>query len=203
MLLSALARAKALRTAVYDRLLRIDTDLEGRPPDTTANRDAMTKVVSLDYGLVHRYVRLLDLCAADVVFDVGCGPGRPLCVIARQTVRRCVGVEMSPEIADHARRNLATLKGRVSEAEVLTADAVSVDYDEGTVFWIYNSFGAKTLTAVLLRIQESVQRRPRGVRFCYINPEVGYVFERCGWLHLYRTVRPMLHRTGVATLWRN
>lgn len=176
--------------------------MDVRPPDTTANRDAL-KVGSLDYGLVHRYVRLLNLCAADVVFDVGCGPGRPLCVIARRRVRRCVGVEMASEIADLARRNLATLKGRVSEAEVLTADAISVDYEEGTAFWIYNPFGPKTLTAVLSRIQESVQRRPRGVRFCYINPEAVHVFERCGWLHLYRTVRPMLYRTGVATFWRN
>ena len=160
-------------------------------------------VVSLDYGLVRRYIRLLDLTPTDVFFDLGCGPGRPLCIASRYTVSRCVGVEMSPEIAERARHNVSSLKGRLSDAIVVTADAISVDYDEGTAFWMYNPFGPRTVSAVLCRIKESLERRPREVRFCYVNPEAESAFHACDWLRPYLTERPFLHRMGVATFWRS
>src|SRR3954447_17710520 len=51
----------------------------------------------LDYPLLVRCLGALDLNKDDVVFEIGCGMGRVVCLLARRHIRKCVGIELSEE----------------------------------------------------------------------------------------------------------
>jgi hypothetical protein len=124
-------------------------------------------------------------------------------MFARHKVTQCIGVELDGNIAAMAQRNASALRGRQSEITIVNADAASLDYDRGTVFWLYNPFGKATMETVLTRIQAGVRRRPRQVRFCYVTPEEDDVFAACRWLNRYKSIKPLLHPNGFASFWRS
>ena len=192
----------AAHNSLCDRRLGIRTVGDSRPVDTSLHRDA-TKSSPLSYGRINRYARVLRLQRGDVVYDIGCGAGRPLCVFARHPVSRCVGIEMDPATAAIAEANAAHLVGRRSDVVILRGDAATADYRTGTVFWLYNPFGPRTLAAVLDRIRQSLAAAPRAVRFCYAYPEHDAVFAASGWLTRYDSVSPLLRPRYSASFWRN
>lgn len=196
-----LVKLKAWHNIYWDWRLGIETVGTRHPPDTTQYHDAQ-RSGALGYAIAARYIQLLELKCSDVVYDLGCGTGRVLCLLSRQYVARSIGVEFDPGLARTADRNIRSVKGALSPANVLQADAASLDYRDGTVFWLYNSFGAKTLGVVLNNIAENLRVNPRTVRFCYITPEFEEVFTHCGWLKCYRKVKPLLHRSSPASFWR-
>jgi precorrin-6B methylase 2 len=122
--------------------------------------------------------------AEDVFYDVGCGAGRVLCVVAQGRIRKCVGVELTPQLCHLARENARNLRGGHTAIEIVEGDATRADYSDGTVFFFYNPFGAETLEEVLRRIRESVLLRPRRIQCIYLNPTARHVFENQGWLKL-------------------
>ena len=193
---------KSAHNSLWDRCLGVDTAVQTRPSDTSLYRDAL-KANAVAYGVIFRYVRLLRLQPSDVVYDIGCGAGRPLCVFARQNIARCIGIEMDRRLAEIARLNLVHLARRRCEAAVIQGDAALADYKDGSVFWLYNAFGPRTLAAVLERIRQSVVASPRQVRFCYVTPEAERAFSASTWLTRYKTVRPFLHPSCAASFWRN
>jgi SAM-dependent methyltransferase len=197
-----LGHIKAAHNLYCDRRLGIRTVSEFRPLDTSVHGDAK-RSVPLAYNLIASYIGLLQLEPSDVVYDLGCGTGRPLCMFARRIVALCIGVELDFGVAEIARRNASTLIGRRSEIAVIQADAASLDYRDGTVFWLYNPFGKSTMVAVLARIQSSLRQSPRPVRICYVTPDEEEAFSACAWLTRYKTVRPLLNPGGVASFWRS
>jgi len=197
-----LSKVKATHNAYCDWRLGIQTVGEYRPLDTSANKDAK-RSAPLAYGLIARYIKLLRLQPSDVVYDLGCGAGRPICMFARQKVARCVGVELDDRIAEIARKNASNLIGRQADILILRADVASLDYCDGTVFWLYNPFGSATMATVLSRIRSSMRQFPRQVRFCYVTPEEEEAFTACRWLTRYKTVRPLVYPNGVASFWRS
>src|SRR5207249_4329434 len=48
---------------------------------------------TIPYGLFRRFLKPLRAGPADVVYDIGCGLGRFLCVFGRMKVAKCVGIE--------------------------------------------------------------------------------------------------------------
>jgi len=73
-----LGHLKAAHNSYCDKRLGIQTAGDFRPLDTSAHRDA-SRSAPLAYDLIRRYIRLLELKPDDIVYDVGCGTGRPLC----------------------------------------------------------------------------------------------------------------------------
>lgn len=157
---------------------------------------------SVDYRQLEMIVRRLRLEPEDVVFDIGCGMGRVVCVVARRSIRAVVGVELDASMSARARANGEALRGRRAEIRIVTGDASAVDYADGTVFILFNPFGAETMKATLERIRESLRQRPREIRLAYINPDCEGEFERCGWLRRVGESRSLWfrHRT---IYWRN
>jgi SAM-dependent methyltransferase len=197
-----LSSLKAAHNAFSDRRLGIKTIGEFRTVDTSLHGDA-NRSAPLGYAITARYLKMLALKPADTVYDLGCGTGRPLCMIARCNVAHCVGVEIDSGLAAIARRNSAGLVGRRCEISIVEADAATLDYRDGTVFWLYNPFGPRTMAAVLDRIHHSIRIAPRAVRFCYVTPEAEEAFISCGWLERYRSVQPLLHPSCTASFWRS
>jgi SAM-dependent methyltransferase len=142
----------------------------------------------VSYWILRSYLDCKNLGPKEVFYDIGCGHGRALCMVARHRVAKCIGIELSKEFADKARANAAALRGRVSPIEVRVGDAVEMDCSDGTTFYFGDPFGADTMRAVLKRIGETVQANPRAVRCIFVLPAaersemVRRVIETSGWL---------------------
>ena len=107
--------------------------------------------------------------------DLGAGKGRALLLAAKFPFARLIGVEFAEELAAVARRNLARL-GRsdpsVCRVEVVYADAAAFQLTQiPTVLFLYNPFGAATMTKVARNVRESLVRTPRELLVLYVNPK--------------------------------
>jgi predicted RNA methylase len=177
--------ARRLREYIIDGRLNIHTARPlGRDPSfelSTSFDDALEYQV-VDYRLLRRYMEPVRVESDDVLIDIGCGMGRVLCVFARTRLRKCVGIEISEELASIAKRNARSLRGRRASIEVRVGDAAEADYSVGTIFWIYNPFGERTMHAVLSRLGQSLSTSPRRIQIVYVNPVCEAVFHQFSWL---------------------
>ena len=137
----------------------------------------------------------------DVFYDIGSGMGRILCVMARQRLRRCIGIELFEPLCEIARHNAVTLRGKKTPIEVLCADATTADLGDGTIYFMFNPFGAETMRDTLLNLKNSQLRKPRSITVVYYNAECESVFEDAGWLE---KVEQFASFNGQRiSLWRN
>ncbi|MEX2090710.1 MAG: hypothetical protein WD989_01085 [Candidatus Paceibacterota bacterium] len=77
--------------------------------------------------------RHLKLTAADVVYDIGCGNGRVLKELVRNTHARGVGIELSPLIYMAGKLNLAGTKN----VKIAYGDIFKKDLRESTVLYCF------------------------------------------------------------------
>ena len=121
---------------------------------------------------------------ADVFVDFGCGKGRVLLQAARYPFGRVVGVELSSEIAELARRNVAQVHRylRFQVVEVVTADIV--DYripDDLTFAYCYNPVRGDLFRRLLAGLTESFVRNPRPLQLIHHNPTMEELVLEDGW----------------------
>jgi SAM-dependent methyltransferase len=177
--------ARRLRENIIDRRLNIRTarPLDRRPSIGLSSSfgDALEYQV-VDYQLLRRYMEPLRIGPDDVLIDIGCGMGRVLCVFARTRLRKCIGIEISEELASIAKRNARSLHGCRTPIEIRVGDAAEADYSVGTIFWIYNPFGERTMYTVLSGLGESLSVSPRRIQIVYVNPVCEAVFRQFSWL---------------------
>lgn len=177
---------KVFLDRIQDRRLNIDT-LTGSgqfAAESSRFRDPQPNS-PCNYWLLNRFLEPLHIQPKDVFYDIGCGYGRILCVLARRPLAQCVGIELSPEFAARAETNIRNVRGRISPVEVRVGDAAQADYDDATVFCLFNPFGRETMKSVLERIRQSITASPRRIRFIYTNPLQTEVFRTSGWLKKY------------------
>src|ERR1017187_5362678 len=167
-----------LETAIWDGIYGISTlgCVPGERPSGALNGDAVYFQSKCFFHL-KKIIRQMPMTEKDVFYDIGCGSGRMVCIAALKNVKKCVGVEISEKLSGLANRNAASMRFRKAAIEILQSDACKVDYTEGTVFALFNPFGAKTLSIVLERIRMNVMHAPRKVRFIYLNPVERPVFD--------------------------
>ena len=120
--------------------------------------------------------------------DVGCGKGRALLLALRYPFRRAVGIELSPELAAVAQRNLVLLRAswRIDlPAEAVAGNATSVALPDGPVLlYLYHPFAAPVMRAFLEHVRREAEARRTGagadeIYLLYMNPELdGLVMEQ-------------------------
>lgn len=195
---------RAWRTEVIERWLRINTRSAYSPDSGPRTRLGDGHgYVPVDYGALWHYMRPVRLLSSDVAFDIGCGMGRVLCMFSRLPIKKCIGVEYNEGLANIARRNAVTLRARRAPIEVRVGDAADADYSEGTVFWLWNPFGERTLQCVMDRIEQSIRISPRPVQIVYIRPQHEDVLHACSWLCCTGKQNALLHAYGHASYWTN
>jgi SAM-dependent methyltransferase len=175
---------------IVDWLYSIDTVVAGPLPRAKESSRFDDAYVNgpVSYLILRSYLDCRKFGPREVFYDIGCGHGRVLCMVARHRVAKSIGIELSTEFAEKARANAAALRGRVSPIEVRVGDAAEMDYTDGTTFYFGDPFGANTMRAVLKRIGETVAAKPRAVRCIFILPmaersdAVRRVIETSGWL---------------------
>ena len=197
-------RIRRVRSRAVDRLLHVDTAAGGGTAvsERFADTDALWYEPT-DYFFLRQLLRRVPLRESDVVLDLGCGKARPLMVLARRRLGRCVGVELEPALAQVAAANAKDLRGRKTAIEISCSDAVNFDYDQTTVVWFFNSFGPATLRLVLDSIEQSLDRNPRHFRFVYVNPTYESELHRRSWLVRRESFSSMWHRTYGASYWES
>jgi hypothetical protein len=147
------------------------------------------------YGFVayHSWFRMFDrvgLQPADVVVDLGAGKGRVVCIAATHSVRRVVGVEIEPHLAEIGKRNAALMRGRRAPIEFRCLSATDYRYDDATVITLFHPFGSETMHRMLKQLETSLARRPRQLRIIYCNPVLSPQLAAKPWLELYESWTP-------------
>ena len=173
-----------------DRFYSIDTAVTGPLPKAQESSRFGDAYVNgpVSYWILRSYLDRKLFGPDEVFYDIGCGHGRVLCMVARRRVAKCVGIELSTQFAEKARANAAALRGRASPIEVRVGDAAEMDYSDGTLFYFGDPFGADTMRAVLCRIRDSVAANPRKVSCIFVltttdrSDAVGEAIKNSGWL---------------------
>ena len=192
---------RRLRARANDSLLGIATDPYDVCPWLREEHGRYT-CDPIDYPLARRLVRSVHLRPSDVVYDLGCGLGRIICLAAQYEVRQCIGVELSEVFAEGACENARRLRGRRSRIDILQADAATLDYSDATVILLCNPFGVDVLSVVLEGVADSLRRRPRELRIGYANPIHDDVLEQCDWLERYHLDNSLFHERPTS-FWRS
>lgn len=184
-----------------DWLLGIDTTTGTRKYGIPGKLSDSTYYLPVNYLWLSRLFAPLRLSPGDIVFDIGAGAGRVVCYLARQRIQRVVGIEVDPTLAGRAEENLKTLSWRLANAEIVCADALTVDYSVGSVFFLYRPFGADSLRMFLAALAASL-RPERVIRLCFCDTATHFedILVECGWLRRVARYQPPCFRT-VATYW--
>jgi SAM-dependent methyltransferase len=132
----------------------------------SANRDFGVRYEATNPDWFRELVGALPIDYREFVFvDFGAGKGRALALASEFPFRRIVGVEFSPELADVARRNMASFRSdsqQCRELEVVCCDAVDFELPgDPAVLYFYNPFGEPVLSRVLANIRSSFDASPR------------------------------------------
>jgi SAM-dependent methyltransferase len=116
----------------------------------------------------------LEITSRDVLVDVGCGKGRVLNHWLELGLdNRIVGIELDERFASFARRRLAGYPN----VEVICADAIATLPADGTLLFLFNPFGAETLTRFKERVATLFEPEQRLVVVYYFAMHA-HVFER-------------------------
>ncbi len=127
----------------------------------------------------------------DVFLDFGAGMGRAVCLAATYPFRSVIGVEISEELSDIARANLARIrhKLRCDDVQIATADATRFPVPrEATLIYFFNPFRGRLMATILANIAQSLRENPRRVTLlCYGSPaddDLLSPFREAQWLGL-------------------
>jgi SAM-dependent methyltransferase len=114
--------------------------------------------------------------------DIGCGRGFVLLQALRRRYHRIVGIELAPQIAAEARKNVEAYARRrglaAGSVEVVAADATTWELPcEPSVLYFANPFSRKIFETMIRRIEESLRRNPRELYVVHAFPESRQVFD--------------------------
>ena len=126
-----------------------------------------------DWVAARRALARLNVTPDDVFVDYGSGLGRAVLVAASFPFRKVIGVELSGELTEQARENLARNAHRVraAEVELVAADALEWPVPPDlTVAYLYCPFTGDVFDRVLAKLFESVDEHPRPLRMVYNYP---------------------------------
>jgi SAM-dependent methyltransferase len=112
--------------------------------------------------------------------DVGCGKGRVVLVAAEYPFARIVGIDLSNDLLEVARRNAALVRREPSRpaVEFIEADATTFEFPAGDlVVYLYHPFDAPLMERVVAQLERAIARQPRRVYVVYCNPVAGHCFD--------------------------
>jgi SAM-dependent methyltransferase len=107
----------------------------------------------------------LDITPRDSILDIGCGKGGAMITLAQAPFARVDGIDIHPDLAKIARRNLERL-GRV-RGTIRVADATKFqEFGRYTYLYMFHPF-----TEVVMReVVENIRQSRAHLRLIYKNP---------------------------------
>jgi SAM-dependent methyltransferase len=127
--------------------------------------------------------------------DLGSGKGRVLLIAAQRPFRRIVGVEISPDLAAIARRNIDRFRPSSEQVRAITVENTDVRQftmpPGNLLIHMYHPFDPAITAAVFARLDAIQDVPPRRVVVAYLTythsvPSVAEMFAEFAWLRLLR-----------------
>ena len=115
-------------------LLLVPLSARQTPRDAQAKPDVL--YIPTPQPVVDAMLRLAEVKAADVVYDLGSGDGRIVITAAKTYGARGVGIELDPALVKQARENAAKA-GVAGRVRFLTQDLFKTDLRPATVVTLY------------------------------------------------------------------
>ncbi|MFM0070207.1 methyltransferase domain-containing protein [Paraburkholderia sediminicola] len=168
----------------FDR--RYGTDTSGYVPAEELLANESFRDHAFPYAGSQPSVLRLALAALPPVdsctfLDLGCGKGRALLVASEFPFRDICGVELSPPLAEIARRNAAIIAQRYPQrtaVRLAVGDASTFPLPAGDlVLFLYNPFGAELIAKVVAGVEAALAAEHRSVYIAYYNPVFGHCFD--------------------------
>jgi SAM-dependent methyltransferase len=107
--------------------------------------------------------------------DIGCGKGRVVMLASEYAFREVIGVELNPQLASVARRNLhrwMSRKRACPNVRIAHTDALSFPLPEGpVVLFFFNSFEEEMVRMWLDSLVEAAAARTAPIDLIYMHPE--------------------------------
>ncbi len=151
-----------------DRIYRVETRNAVRCDALGFSEDRGVYYGAADWRALPAFLRAASVHAGDVFVDLGCGKGRVLIQAAAYPFARIIGVELDPNLAAVARRNVTK---RASHVAIDNADVTTWAVpDDVTHVFLYNPFHGAVMDAALSCLRESIGRSPRHLSIGYLNP---------------------------------
>jgi 16S rRNA G966 N2-methylase RsmD len=118
--------------------------------------------------------------------DLGAGKGKAVLMASTYGFRRVIGVELSPELAAIAERNVARFAARrpsLSPTEIVCADASTYELSpDPLVIYLHNPFDDVILRRVAESLRQSLLVHPRPALVVYHAPVHRHVLDEAGFL---------------------
>lgn len=149
-----------------DDLLDGILELRGELSFTPLPSQNMVMYVPTPARVILSAVDSIGLKPEDVFYDVGSGLGRVAILAHLISGAKVKGVEIDPD--HHQRACHYASKLRLSNVEFINADARDIEYDDGTVFFMYTPFMGDIFQAVLDKLGQLAERRP--ICLCTYGP---------------------------------
>jgi SAM-dependent methyltransferase len=179
-----------------DRRLGIEADEEIFRKDESLHKDKHIYSPTY-YSILKRVFDHLELEPDDVFVDLGCGKGRVCFFAAERNVKKVIGIDLDEDMLDIAKDNLRNLRIVHAPVEFIRADAAAFDPIDGTVFFMYDPFGYRTVLEVIKNIKRSFTARPRKIRIIYYAPVFRHIFDSEDWLEVESEIM-----NGETIVWR-
>jgi SAM-dependent methyltransferase len=150
-----------------------------------------------------RILKRSQVSRNDVFVDFGCGMGRVVLEAALlYPFARVTGVELSPDLARVAERNIERNRRRLTarHVEIVVSDVLEYQVpDDVTVAYFYNPFVGPIFAHVVRELITSVDRVPRRLRIIYQNPLEERLLLESVRVQRVGSGRSFLHRSRVQT----
>jgi SAM-dependent methyltransferase len=105
--------------------------------------------------------------------DLGAGKGRVMLMASQKPFKRVVGVELVPELAAIANRNVKLYEARkCADVSCVLSDVRDFEFPAGPlVIFLWHPFVGPVFEKVMQNLADSLARDPREVYVVYLKPE--------------------------------
>ncbi len=132
-----------------------------------------TIYMPVSYDLLEQFFEEIKLSTFTHFLDIGCGKARAMCVAAAYAVKKISGVELSKDLYNTAKENIAAtkLKYPSTNFNIYNNDAFYFDIDDDVdCIFMFNPFDETIMSGVMENIKTSLESNPRVMTIIYINP---------------------------------
>jgi len=155
-----------------DMLLSGLLEVDAIPAETEERAADMVFYQPTPVRIILKIIDQLQPFSEDIFYDLGSGLGHVPVLVNLLTGIRTRGVELEASYVHYADECLKKLG--LAEVAFIHADARQVDYNDGTLFYLYTPFQGEMLQQVLRILEAQSKRRP--IKVCAYGPcmvEVG------------------------------
>ena len=126
-------------------------------------------------AILENWQQTLSGSPRDYTFiDIGCGKGRAIMVASDTPFQKIIGVELNPQLAAIAQKNLATWQTTPHACEnvtVLNTDALTFPIPNSPLlFYLYHPFDPPVMQHFVDRLAALTQSHPAPIDLIYVHP---------------------------------